>query len=395
MDINKIDINEIYKTVVDLEGPKYPLDNMDALNEAADYILNKLKSYGVKTEIQEFYVKGFDEPFRNVVGLIGDQSKPAIVIGSHYDTVRDCPGANDNLSAVAVSLEVARVLSEMDNPPTVIIAAFTLEEKHPGLNKVLEQELFNNNIHDEKHRFTSADLLKFSKRVKQLAFTKMRNMVKYNQIYKEILSELKDTLQDDEIKYLSILIDVLNNFESEYTNGALTYSLGSQEFIKRVKLNNTKISNIINFDCLGWISDNKGTQKPLPVGEEIKPMLKLYKTEFNSTVGNYIGVMGDKNSQSILDEFLNHCKSTDVDMPYFGLNIPLEYSDIQKYMSDTLRSDHAPFWQAGIPGIFVSDTANFRSNYYHTGADTSDRLDYEFLGKIAFASLKTILSYKY
>ena len=163
--LNQIGINNIYETVIDLEGPKYPLDNMNALNEAADYILNKLKSYGVKTEVQEFYVKGFDEPFRNIIGLIGDQSKPAIVIGSHYDTVRDCPGANDNLSAVAVSLEVARVLNKLDNPPTVIIAAFTLEEKHPGLNKALELELFNNKIHDEKHRFTSANMLFRSEKV--------------------------------------------------------------------------------------------------------------------------------------------------------------------------------------------------------------------------------------
>jgi hypothetical protein len=375
---NKISIGEIYKTVVDLEGPKYPLDNMDALNDAADYILNKLKSYGIETEDQEFYVKGMKEPFRNIIGYIGDKTKPAIVLGSHYDTVRDCPGANDNLSAVAVTLEIARVLSKMNNPPTVIVSAFTLEEKHPGMNKAVEQELINSGIHDKYHRFTSPQMLKFNKRIKGLVFQKIRQLTKYNLIYREILEELKDTLAYEEINYLNILIDVFDEFKSEYTNGNLTYSIGSQEFVKKIQKENIKISNIINYDCLGWISNDVGTQKLLPLGKEIQPFVKLHKVELDKTIGNFIGVMGDKNSQPILNEFLKNCENIDVDIPYFGVNIPMDYENIKKYMMDTLRSDHAPFWQAGIPGIFISDTANFRSNYYHTGA-----------------SLKTILSYKY
>ena len=392
---SKISIDKIYKTIVDLEGPKYPLDNMGALNIASEYILNKLESYNIETEKQEFYVKGIKDPFYNIIGYIGDKSKPAIILGSHYDTVRDCPGANDNLSAVAVSLEIARVLSRMDKPPTVIIAVFTLEEKHPGINKAIEQKLFDSGIHDKLHRFTSAKMLKFSGKVNRLVFEKIRQLKKINHTFKEIFDELKGSLQEDEIKYLKILTEVFDDFESEYTNGNLTYSIGSQEFVKKIQKENILVSNIINYDCLGWISNQEGTQKPLPLGKEILPFLKLHKTALDKTMGNFIGVMGDKNSQPILNEFLKHCKGPDVDMPYFGLSIPFDYIDIKRYMMDTLRSDHAPFWQAGIPGIFISDTANFRSNYYHTGADTSDRLDYDSLGKIASASIKTILSYKY
>lgn len=391
---NKININEIYKTVVDLEGPRYPLDNLDKLDEAADYIYQKLKSYGIETEEQVFHVKGFDAPFRNIISYIGDKSKPAIILGSHYDTVRDCPGANDNLSAVAVTIEIARVLSLMDNPPTVIIAVFTLEEKHPGLNKALEERLIDSGIHDSFHRFTSPQLLNFHKKMKNLAFSKMRKVVKYNQMYVELLEELDGTLQKNETKYLNILLEVFNDFESEYTNGFMTYSLGSQEFVKKIQKENILVSNIINYDCLGWMSNKEGTQKPLPIGKEIRQIVKLHKTELDSTIGNFLGVMGDKNSQPILNEFLKQCEETNTDIPYFGLCIPLVYNDIKKYMMDTLRSDHAPFWQAGIPGIFVSDTANFRSNYYHTCADTSDRLNYESLEKIAIASLNTLLIFK-
>lgn len=53
---------------------------------------------------------------------------PVILIGAHYDSVPDSPGADDNASAVAALLEIARMLSE--NPPAgpVILMGFALEE---------------------------------------------------------------------------------------------------------------------------------------------------------------------------------------------------------------------------------------------------------------------------
>ena len=39
-------------------------------------------------------------------------------------------------------------------------------------------------------------------------------------------------------------------------------------------------------------------------------------------------------------------------------------------------SDHWSFWQEGIPGIMVTDTAPFRYPAYHLPGDTPDRIDY-------------------
>jgi Zn-dependent M28 family amino/carboxypeptidase len=49
--------------------------------------------------------------------------------------------------------------------------------------------------------------------------------------------------------------------------------------------------------------------------------------------------------------------------------------------ADSLRSDHAPFWKESIPTLFISDTANFRSELYHTPGDTHDKINYEALEK--------------
>jgi Predicted aminopeptidases len=50
------------------------------------------------------------------------------LVGAHYDTVPDTPGADDNASAVAVMLELAQRLSHERLKAPVLFAAFTLEE---------------------------------------------------------------------------------------------------------------------------------------------------------------------------------------------------------------------------------------------------------------------------
>lgn len=43
------------------------------------------------------------------------------------------------------------------------------------------------------------------------------------------------------------------------------------------------------------------------------------------------------------------------------------------------RSDHSPAWTAGLPALFLTDTANFRNANYHTETDTPDTLNPSFL----------------
>ena len=50
------------------------------------------------------------------------------VVGAHYDTVPSTPAADDNASAVAVLLELARSLRQARLKAPVLFVAFTLEE---------------------------------------------------------------------------------------------------------------------------------------------------------------------------------------------------------------------------------------------------------------------------
>lgn len=66
-----------------------------------------------------------------------------------------------------------------------------------------------------------------------------------------------------------------------------------------------------------------------------------------------------------------------------GLNIlPMELPGWMRTPRNLRRSDHFPFWEAGIPAVMIGDTANFRNPNYHKPMDTADTLDFSLMTKI-------------
>lgn len=81
------------------------------LELAALWIEHELQSAGWEIERQEYEVQG--ERVRNIVAELAGTSSPKeiVVIGAHYDSVIDCPGANDNGTGVVSLLALARRLN--------------------------------------------------------------------------------------------------------------------------------------------------------------------------------------------------------------------------------------------------------------------------------------------
>jgi Zn-dependent M28 family amino/carboxypeptidase len=102
--------------------------NTESLNKAADYIAAHFDKTLGNSERQWFEVEG--KRYQNVICRFGPQEGPRFVIGAHYDVEGDSPGADDNASAVAGLLEIARLLSlhEGKLPHPVELVAYTLEE---------------------------------------------------------------------------------------------------------------------------------------------------------------------------------------------------------------------------------------------------------------------------
>ncbi|MBF2067599.1 MAG: M28 family peptidase [Calothrix sp. C42_A2020_038] len=91
---------------------------------ARSYIATELKKYGWKPKLQKF-PQGI-----NIVAERGgtDQKAGTILVGAHYDTVYQSPGADDNASGIAVVLEIARLFGSQPTKRTLQLVLFDKEE---------------------------------------------------------------------------------------------------------------------------------------------------------------------------------------------------------------------------------------------------------------------------
>ncbi|MDI6686810.1 MAG: M28 family peptidase [Desulfobacterales bacterium] len=108
-------------------GPR-SYNDYEKLCQAAEYISSRFKEYGYNVNEQPFVFQG--KTYRNIIGNMPglNEEEEILVLGAHYDTVSGSPGADDNASAVAGLLEVARLVSKSRVAPAIQFVAFALEE---------------------------------------------------------------------------------------------------------------------------------------------------------------------------------------------------------------------------------------------------------------------------
>jgi Zn-dependent M28 family amino/carboxypeptidase len=95
---------------------------------AADFIQNAFEQAGYKPKKQDYDVSG--KSCSNIeVEIPGtDKADEIVIIGAHYDTVFDSPGANDNGSGVAAVLALAKTFYGKNVSRTLRFVAFVNEE---------------------------------------------------------------------------------------------------------------------------------------------------------------------------------------------------------------------------------------------------------------------------
>ncbi|MBN2687923.1 MAG: M28 family peptidase [Deltaproteobacteria bacterium] len=100
----------------------------EKIEKARCYIQSALADMGVSSEIQDYEYGG--NRYSNVIVTVPGSRKPAetVIFGAHYDTVTGTPGADDNASAVAVLLEMCRMLKHHPFGRTLKLIFFVLEE---------------------------------------------------------------------------------------------------------------------------------------------------------------------------------------------------------------------------------------------------------------------------
>ncbi len=155
------DAGRLERHVVTLAEDFFPRDftHGEQLEKTAAYIEAALRETGARVSSQTVDIGGPGGQYRNVLASFGPESPrrgagvtksprrgagvtksprrgasattpgPRIVVGAHYDAFDELPGADDNASAVAVLLELARLLGAGDAPAThTELVAYVLEE---------------------------------------------------------------------------------------------------------------------------------------------------------------------------------------------------------------------------------------------------------------------------
>jgi hypothetical protein len=113
--------------------------NIGSMNSVASYIKGKFIEYGLVMEEQRFEVCG--KEYANIIGTIGLENPNRVIVGAHYDVcgnqvvcdnhdVCGNPGADDNASAIAGLLEIARLTKKYASELKyrVDFIAYALEE---------------------------------------------------------------------------------------------------------------------------------------------------------------------------------------------------------------------------------------------------------------------------
>jgi len=139
---------------------------------------------------------------------------------------------------------------------------------------------------------------------------------------------------------------------------------GSRVFVKRLKEKGETVAGAIVLEMVGMTKPDQ--EYPLAL------RLAGYPNR-----GDFIGVVGNGNSKPFgkrVVDGMRRNRALPVETLYVWMNGWL--------LPDTRLSDHASFWDTGIPALMVTDTAYFRNPNYHSPGDRPGTLDYRFMAEL-------------
>jgi Peptidase family M28 len=156
--------------------------------------------------------------------------------------------------------------------------------------------------------------------------------------------------------------------------------VGSKEFVASLGGRPARrIREAHVFEMVGYRDRSAGSQK-LPHGLPIP---------FAPEVGDFLALLANRGSSAISEELMGLATRYVPRFPVLALQV---YFGIERAFAVLNRSDHAPFWQAGIPAMMWTDTAEFRNPHYHRESDTPDTLDYDFMAQVTRLALSRAAS---
>lgn len=142
------------------------------------------------------------------------------------------------------------------------------------------------------------------------------------------------------------------------------------------------IAGVFNFEMIGYYTDEPNTQQ-LPTGFSLIFPAAAAAVAADQYRGNFITNVGNAQNPGIAAQFESSAAQYVPDLRVLTVVEPIGFT-----VPDLRRSDHTPFWTAGIPALMLTDGANFRNPCYHTPADTLDeKLNFTFMANVVKATI--------
>lgn len=139
-----------------------------------------------------------------------------------------------------------------------------------------------------------------------------------------------------------------------------TYRIGSRAYVADLARRGVRVQGAFVLEMVGFT----GPRQTIPAAVQLVKQVPR--------VGNFLAAVGDGASEPLLAATERAARNV---VPLVTLSVPLK----GYLVPDTRRSDNARFWDAGIPALMVTDTADLRNPNYHRESDTPETLDYDFL----------------
>ena len=162
--------------------------------------------------------------------------------------------------------------------------------------------------------------------------------------------------------------------------------VGSEAYVATAVAAKDQIVVDFNFDMIGFRSDAMNSQTVPPGFDAVFPE-QYAEIEASGFHGDFIAVVA---SSLAHDHALTFAAAGDrialankvIEIPAGAENSPV--------FDDLRRSDHAAFWEAGYPALFITDTGEFRNDHYHCigGPDEIADLDVDFAVGVTRATVE-------
>ncbi len=150
---------------------------------------------------------------------------------------------------------------------------------------------------------------------------------------------------------------------------------------------------VLNLESVGYYRCAPGSRR-MPAGLGMVAPVLAGQVKARGSAGDFALVVHRPDSTAVASAWAAAANEAGLptvvhrDNRYTGSGFRLERL-VNLVGSNLDRSDHAPFWNAGVPSVVVSDTAPLRNPNYHRPTDTPDTLDYAGLAAVTAATIAT------